>query len=145
MVPEGERPHPGRSYGRGVGFEDAADNDAISQHIIIIIIPFAGWTTSRCAFEDQREHHLIQWRLNRGPPTGLCQSRGFQQATATRLAPKGRPTGQRYGSFLPAKRGAHGSGAPKGARNGNYRHGFYTAETIAERRAVRALIRKLMG
>jgi predicted oxidoreductase (fatty acid repression mutant protein) len=37
----------------------------------------------------------------------------------------------------------HGSGAPKGKRNGNYRHGFYTAEAIAERRAVRALIRKL--
>ncbi len=41
--------------------------------------------------------------------------------------------------------GAHGSGAPKGERNGNYRHGFYTAEAIAERRAVTALIRKLAG
>jgi hypothetical protein len=41
--------------------------------------------------------------------------------------------------------GAHGSGAPKGERNGSYRHGFYTAEAAAERRAVRALIRKLVG
>jgi hypothetical protein len=41
--------------------------------------------------------------------------------------------------------GAHGSGAPKGERNGNYRHGFYTGEAITERRAVRALIRKLAG
>jgi hypothetical protein len=41
--------------------------------------------------------------------------------------------------------GAHGSGAPKGERNGNYRHGFYTAAAIAERRAVTALIRKLAG
>ena len=40
-------------------------------------------------------------------------------------------------------RGAHGSGAPKGERNGNYRHGFYTAKAIAERRALRALINKL--
>ena len=39
--------------------------------------------------------------------------------------------------------GAHGSGAPKGGRNGNYRHGFYTAKAIAERRALRALINKL--
>jgi hypothetical protein len=39
--------------------------------------------------------------------------------------------------------GAYGSGAPRGKRNGNYRHGFYTAEAIAERRAVRALIREL--
>ena len=39
--------------------------------------------------------------------------------------------------------GAPGSGAPKGERNGNYRHGFYTAKAIAERRALRALINKL--
>lgn len=41
--------------------------------------------------------------------------------------------------------GAPGSGAPKGDRNGNYRHGFYTTEAIAERRAVRTLIGKLAG
>jgi hypothetical protein len=37
--------------------------------------------------------------------------------------------------------GAPGSGAPSGERNGNYRHGFYTAEAITERRDVRALLR----
>jgi hypothetical protein len=31
----------------------------------------------------------------------------------------------------------------EGERNGNYRHGFYTAEAMAERRDVRALLRKL--
>jgi hypothetical protein len=31
--------------------------------------------------------------------------------------------------------GAHGSGAPSGERNGHYRHGLYTAEAIAERKA----------
>jgi hypothetical protein len=41
--------------------------------------------------------------------------------------------------------GAPGSGAPKGERNGNYRHGFYTVEATADRRAVRAFIRKLAG
>jgi hypothetical protein len=35
--------------------------------------------------------------------------------------------------------GAIGSGAPSGKRNGMYRHGRYTAQAIAERRAVRAL------
>ncbi len=34
-------------------------------------------------------------------------------------------------------------GSPKGERNGNYRHGFFTRDAIAERRAMRALIRKL--
>jgi hypothetical protein len=41
--------------------------------------------------------------------------------------------------------GAHGSEAPKGERDGHYRHGFYTAEAIAERQALKALIRELGG
>ncbi len=34
-----------------------------------------------------------------------------------------------------------GGGAPKGKRNGQYRHGLYTQEAIAERRALSALRR----
>jgi hypothetical protein len=41
--------------------------------------------------------------------------------------------------------GAKGSGAPRGERNGNYRHGLRTREAIAERRALRALIRDFRG
>jgi hypothetical protein len=37
--------------------------------------------------------------------------------------------------------GAEGSGAPRGNRNGSYRHGLYTREAIAERKMMRALIR----
>jgi hypothetical protein len=37
--------------------------------------------------------------------------------------------------------GARGGG-PKGARNGAYRHGLHTAEAVAERRAVSALLRR---
>jgi hypothetical protein len=37
--------------------------------------------------------------------------------------------------------GAEGSGAPCGERNGSYRHGLYTREAIAERKAMRTLIR----
>jgi hypothetical protein len=44
---------------------------------------------------------------------------------------------------LPDARGAPGSDAAKGERN--YRHGFYTSEAIAERRAMRALIHKQVG
>jgi len=39
--------------------------------------------------------------------------------------------------------GAAGSGGPKGARNGNYKHGRYTAETIATRRWLREKIREV--
>ncbi len=35
-----------------------------------------------------------------------------------------------------------GGGAPKGKRNGQYRHGLYTQEAIAERRALSALLRE---
>ena len=38
--------------------------------------------------------------------------------------------------------GAPGSGAPKGERNGNYRHGRRTAEAIAERRELMNFIRE---
>src|SRR5215207_961827 len=37
--------------------------------------------------------------------------------------------------------GAAGSGAPKGKANGNYRHGHYTAEALAERTALRKWVR----
>jgi hypothetical protein len=37
--------------------------------------------------------------------------------------------------------GAHGSGAPKGPRNGNYKHGRYTAEAIQERRQIMTFVR----
>jgi hypothetical protein len=36
--------------------------------------------------------------------------------------------------------GAAGSGAPKGERNGNWRHGRFTCEAIAERRVARGLL-----
>jgi hypothetical protein len=39
--------------------------------------------------------------------------------------------------------GADGSGAPKGERNGNYKHGRYTAETIATRRWLRETVHAL--
>jgi hypothetical protein len=42
--------------------------------------------------------------------------------------------------------GADGSGAPRGSKNGNYKHGRYTAEVAATRRWLREatkLLRKL--
>jgi hypothetical protein len=43
-------PQPGEPHWRGGGFHDAADRDAICQHVVIVIIPFAGWAGSRRAF-----------------------------------------------------------------------------------------------
>jgi hypothetical protein len=36
-----------------------------------------------------------------------------------------------------------GRSAPKGSRNGNYRHGDFTCETIAHRREMAAWVRAL--
>jgi hypothetical protein len=38
--------------------------------------------------------------------------------------------------------GAHGSGGPKGRRNGNYKHGRYTAETKERHRWIRDQLRE---
>jgi hypothetical protein len=41
--------------------------------------------------------------------------------------------------------GAKGSGAPKGERNGNYKHGHFTQEAIELRRQIRALIAQMLA
>ena len=38
-----------------------------------------------------------------------------------------------------------GGGAPKGERNGNYRHGHYTKEAKAERQAISLLLKLARG
>lgn len=41
--------------------------------------------------------------------------------------------------------GAEGSGAPKGERNGKYKHGHFTQEAIELRRQIRALIAQMLA
>ncbi len=41
--------------------------------------------------------------------------------------------------------GAKGSGAPKGERNGNYKHGHFTQEAIELRRQIRQLIAQMLA
>jgi hypothetical protein len=42
VVTEGQRPHPGASYGRRVGLEDAADYDTSGKHIKVVVAPLTG-------------------------------------------------------------------------------------------------------
>jgi glucans biosynthesis protein len=73
-----------------------------------------------------------------------------REPLSLRLAPRcGAKTRQGTGCMKPSLRGkircrlhggGAGSGAPCGARNGNYRHGLHTAEAIRERRAFRAML-----
>ena len=41
--------------------------------------------------------------------------------------------------------GAAGSGAPKGERNGNYKHGYFTQEAVEFRRQIRALVAQMLA
>jgi hypothetical protein len=65
------------------------------------------------------------------------------------LVPMPKPSKNLLNSRAAGKRrcrmhgGAAGSGGPKGPRNGNYKHGRYTAETMATRRWLRERIREL--
>jgi hypothetical protein len=46
-------PHPRRSYWRGSRLEDAADIEAIGEHVIIVIAPLTGWARGRRAFQSE--------------------------------------------------------------------------------------------
>jgi hypothetical protein len=50
---EGERPHPGRAHRRSVCPEDATDNVAARQHVVVFFVPLARGTAGGCAFEDE--------------------------------------------------------------------------------------------
>jgi hypothetical protein len=34
------------------GLQDAADDDAIGEHVVIVVVPLAEWSARRCALED---------------------------------------------------------------------------------------------
>ena len=58
VVTVGERPEPWRAHGRGGSFHDAADDLALTQHVVVVLAPLAGQAGSRRAFEDQCIHLL---------------------------------------------------------------------------------------
>src|SRR5215470_10405853 len=41
VIAERERPHPGRSYRRGVGQEDAADDEAVGENVVNLVVPLS--------------------------------------------------------------------------------------------------------
>src|SRR5262245_64734481 len=49
----GQRPKPWRAHGRGGGLEDAADNHAVGNHVVVILAPLAGWARDRGALERE--------------------------------------------------------------------------------------------
>ena len=45
-----------RSDRRGGGLHDAADDDTVREHVVIVIIPFAAWAAPRGAVEKRDGH-----------------------------------------------------------------------------------------
>src|SRR5262249_40652999 len=62
VMPEGQRPHPRRPY-RGRMYQNTTDYGAIGKHVVVILIPLAGGTRGRCAFEDQLLSHADPRRI----------------------------------------------------------------------------------
>src|SRR6516165_10250159 len=60
VVAIGQRPEPWCAHGRGGSFHDAADHNAVSEHVVIVIAPLAGSPAGGCPLEDERRHcHAI--------------------------------------------------------------------------------------
>src|SRR5262249_59563817 len=53
MLAKGERPQPWLADRRGSHFHDSADDDAIAEHVEVVIVPLAGRTGDRGALESQ--------------------------------------------------------------------------------------------
>ena len=78
--------------------------------------------------------------LMTGEPLALrhaprCGARNRQGKPCRRAVAKGKGRCRLHG-------GAPGSGAPRGVRNGSYKHGGYTVEAIEEARVLRAFVRQ---
>jgi hypothetical protein len=52
MMPEGERPHPRRPYRGRMYLQDTANESAICENVVVVIIPLAGRARERGALED---------------------------------------------------------------------------------------------
>src|SRR5262245_54727471 len=57
VIAVGQRPHPRTALRCGRHLEDAADDSAAFDHVVIIIAPLAERAASGSALEDQRGHH----------------------------------------------------------------------------------------
>jgi hypothetical protein len=71
------RPHPLPSCGSSGRHEDAPDDNAVLQHVVIVIAPLTGRARGRCAFEDEAGlpgigHRSARWHQSQ---RGLCRHR----------------------------------------------------------------------
>jgi glucans biosynthesis protein len=85
--------------------------------------------------DDLKRQRDIQRRLGNLANAPRCGAKTRAGGTCKQAAIKGRSRCRMHG-------GARGSGGPTGERNGNFRHGYFTAESVDERKAARELVRQ---
>jgi len=98
MVSICQGPHPRRAFGRRGCMEDAAHHDAISEHVVIVLAPFAGWARSRRAFENQLGHGSgLLGTLRERPSAGVRYSHPPWTAIAELADIPAQPCGRNCG------------------------------------------------
>jgi glucans biosynthesis protein len=80
----------------------------------------------------------IERRLANLAKARRCGARTRAGHSCRQAAVRGRARCRMHG-------GAKGSGGPRGDRNGNFKHGIWTRESLATRRALRAKVREIRG
>lgn len=85
---------------------------------------------------DPRRQADIERRLGNMRKAPRCGARTRAGPPCRQAAVTGRARCRMHG-------GAKGSGGPRGERNGNFKHGLWTRESVAERRIVRAQMREI--
>ena len=64
IMPKGQRPHPRHVHRPSGGLHDPADNDAIAEHVEVVVVPFAGGPRGGSALEGQLDHDAPLGRYN---------------------------------------------------------------------------------
>src|SRR5262245_33185245 len=60
VTPVAARPHPGAALRCcRLQMEDAADDLAVFEHVVVVVAPLAGWARSRSTLENQRGHSCL--------------------------------------------------------------------------------------
>lgn len=97
--------------------------------------PITDWGRSKMTYDPMRQADIAR-RLSNLPRAPRCGAETRAGHTCKQAAVRGRVRCRMH-------RGASGSGGPRGARNGNFRHGVRTQEAVSLCKAVGAQIQAI--
>ena len=86
--------------------------------------------------DDPMRQADIERRLSNLAKARRCGARTHSRAACKQAAVRGRARCRMHG-------GARGSGGPRGDRNGNFKEGLWTRESVDLRKAIRARVKEV--